>query len=96
MNLTDFYRSMQAWIVAGRPIVNPLGFYKGVGLCGNLSIFCPNTDIFTRLAHEMAQQFERAGLDTRVPFNSLENPYWVEFDKYENPKRLAWIKEHAK
>lgn len=88
--LKQFYRQMQAWIDDGCPEHEV--FSRRCGLCVNLASWAWGDDF----NFDLKNQFDEAGLHRRHPFNG-GNPeqYLNELDRYKNPARLAWIKEHA-
>ena len=102
--LTQFYNEMQAWVDAGCPAGSISTSY---GLCTNLRVYVWATrgitpkevdDRILQLLEELQKQFVAEGLDLTYPFNEG----FVDFDietnsctKYQNPKRLDWIKRHA-
>lgn len=99
--LKAFYRAYLAWLEAGAPEGMP--FLRGLGLCSSVP------DVVTRaysydVRQEMKRQFREAGLNSTLPFNShpgatedLPN-YGDECNSgacHLNPKRIAWVREHA-
>lgn len=94
-----FYIAMQAWIDSGFK-VNPHGFIHCVGLCTNALRYDIATGDFNHEAHtdlknHLASSFDG---DAECPFNGCLENYHREKDyssMYQNPKRLAWIKEHS-
>ncbi len=90
--LTHFYRDILAWVEEGCP--DHETFVRCAGLCYNLF-----TLFGYDLAREMDAQFKLAGLNPWYPFNhGSDSNYWSEKLSntiYANPKRLAWIREHA-
>lgn len=62
------------------------------GLCTN-SYLHPNPEIMSSV---LRMHFREGGLDPSYPFNSVSILYDEEVEKgtlYQNPARLAWIKE---
>lgn len=96
--LAKFYKDIQQWIDSGFNF-HP-AFDTGVGLCSNLKWWWTHglhkglEWSLENLRHEMCQQFVQSGLDTGSPFNE-DDSYWFEENKYTNPKRLQWIKDHS-
>lgn len=93
-NLTAFYLAILNWIETGDSVFN---FDKGMGLCGNTSRFTSKEQA-RHLTAELQSQLACAGLNEHIPFNDAEEgdiPYSLEHDKFQNPKRLQWIKYHA-
>lgn len=91
--LKQFYIEMQKWIDGG---------------CGEHEIFRTYNSLCDTLLHwssnghalrkDMVKSFITAELNEKYPFN--KNPdHWagenLDATIYENPARLAWIKEHA-
>ncbi len=100
--LKRFYREFQAWLDAGRP-KHP-DFRSYVGLCSNLRAWADTNFTHKRyqlLIDEQTALFDEAFGDDHdgTPFDHLGFKYCHENGmyghKYANPKRLAWIKEHA-
>ena len=96
MQLSDFYRDLQAWIDAGRP-VHAL-FSHLYGLCTNLAVWSTHHGLNRfQMRDELSAQFEEAGLDSTYPFNP-HSGYWAETERgetWKNEQRLAWVKNHA-
>lgn len=93
-NLTAYYLAILNWVETGESVFN---FDKGMGLCGNTVRFTSKEQA-RLLTAELQSQLVCAGLDEHLPFNNTEMdeiPYSLEHDKYQNPKRLQWIKYHA-
>jgi hypothetical protein len=107
--LTAFYQAYVDWLDVGAPETvlhpkNPFEFLRGVGLCGNLRLFCFQHSCYghhTMYAGEMIRQFVEAGLDKQYPFNRYskdENSMSIEMRQdtcHINPKRLQWAKNHC-
>ena len=107
--LTAFYQAYLAWLNAGAPedfdrTKNPFDFLRGVGLCGNLRLFCFHHKCYghhTVYVAEMLNQFVEAGLDKQYPFNRYskdENSMSIEIRQdtcYINPKRVQWVNNHC-
>lgn len=98
--LTQFYKDYLAWVENGAPALN--GFTASYGLCYNLVIWCrANNQSWFEVALEMSNQFKRADLDRRYPFNDSMWPaddYTSEGERQEmhlNEKRIAWVKSHV-
>lgn len=96
-SLQAFYREVQAWVDEGCP--DRVDLMSVVGLCGNLSNWLakqglPN-DAIDLIYQEQSRLFEAAGLAPDYPFNEDDCDYDLEINKYRQPARLAWIKEHA-
>lgn len=93
--LKQFYRDYLTWVERGAP--ESRDFNAGTGLCDNLSSWaCARFNINTAvdLDSEQERMFSRAGLSASYPFNN-ELSYGREHDKTKNPKRIAWVREHA-
>lgn len=96
--LKAFYQTMLAWLANDMP--ETAYFDRHAGLCHNLVMFlrARNTkwEDLCSITEEQRAQFRQAGLDQVYPFNYDGNDYTDDrHTMYENPKRLAWIKEHA-
>lgn len=103
--LTAFYQAYRDWLNAGanettNDANNPFGFFRGVGLCGNLRLFCFQHSCYghhTIYVAEMIKQFVDAGLDKQYPFNSYskdENSMSIEMRQdtcHINSKRVQWV-----
>lgn len=96
-NLTAYYLAILNWIETGESV---FPFDTTYGLCGNAYVFCRQDEAATKvLVKEMQSQYEQAGLFYLLPFNDEgkgDVPYLDEANKYQNPKRLQWIKDHAR
>jgi len=103
--LTQFYKEMQAWVDAGCPTGSLSTTH---GLCTNLRAYVwanrgstPMVELhdrYDKLSQEMQKQFVAEGLDPVYPFNVGFADFDIESiscTKYQNPKRLDWIKRHA-
>jgi len=85
--LKEFCQEMLAWIDGG---------------CGEHDDFCPTVGLCTNyrmlfLANSL-EYYLIATMDTVHPFGGV-NMYFEESETqtlYQNPQRLAWLKEHAK
>lgn len=96
--LKQFYREIQQWIDDGCPEHEV--FDTNNPLCKTLCYWgamlaLPEIDA---LSVEMGNAFERDGLSGVFPFNSIRGSMNREAKTgtvYQNPARLAWIKEHA-
>lgn len=75
----------------------PYWFSFGGGLCFNLIHFLDykKSDKHSELRNELMDQFYGAGLDMFKPFNSPKVIFDSEINKYDNPLRLQWIKDHT-
>lgn len=96
-NLTAFYLAILEWIETGESVFD---FNKATGLCSNTYRFVgrDQNSQAKQLIEEMVFQFRDAGLSQLLPFNNDSNDdpdYHDELDKYQNPKRLQWVKDHA-
>lgn len=95
-DLSAFYLAILNWIETGESV---FPFDHRVGLCGNTYMFVGNGNYCKArmLIEEMKHQFHQAKLDVNWPFNTGEDAvhYKSERNKYQNPKRLQWIKDHA-
>jgi len=90
-DLNQFYREMWTWVqdgCKGHPV-----FKTHYGLCHNLRRWEAGTN--ADLIRDQERCFFLQCGSVRVPFNNDVEEYLHE-DKYQNPKRLAFIKEHAK
>lgn len=95
-NLRQFYRDYLAWVESGeRSDV----FTSNFGLCWNLNLWGRRRGLSTldreELPRELTLQFVAAGLPGDHPFNSSSLEYDAEPNKTLNPKRIAWVREHA-
>lgn len=94
-HLLAFYQAYSDWLNAGAPQRRP--FSRRAGLCCNLRVWCrerfPASDGYV-LGREMKRQFEAAGLDDELPFNSEKHTYSSEVYLHcchENPHRVQWV-----
>ena len=94
--LTQFYKTLLGWLD------NPsekYPFSHRVGLCTNLSLYCEMLELSPQqegqAKRQLEAQFEEAGLSSMLPFNDATHRYALESNKYTNPKRLDWIKQHV-
>lgn len=103
-SLTTFYRDLQAWINEGCPVENDHHFRKDRGLCANLDKWCMfdyemSHEHSLALDKELEEQFIEAGLNAYYPFNKANRIFFKEecdnWTMFENPERLAWIKNHC-
>ena len=89
----QFYREIQKWISRGMKD-HPI-FHKDIGLCVTYRLWGAYTN---NKIHSMVNDFTTAGLHHVFPFNESRPDYnkelWTD-SIYMNPRRLAWIKEHA-
>lgn len=98
--LQDFYIAIHQWLItaAWGSRVNPYSFTETAGLCTNLQRFAKNSGIdigqCAVLCSEMSESFTNAGLNRGYPFNKTGIDYGWEFNKFRNPARLKWIKDH--
>lgn len=93
-DLSAFYLAILNWIESGESV---FPFDQRVGLCGNTYMFAGNGNSgkARMMIEEMKQHFRLAKLDVNWPFNTGGILYRQETNKYQNPKRLQWIKDHA-
>lgn len=98
--LQDFYNEM--YRIISDDCYRPEWFDCELGLCTNFEVFyCiawpTELSVFEQrvLDSELGEQFEKAGLNSDIPFNSNLDEYFSEKYKYTNPKRLAWIRQHT-
>lgn len=96
--LKAFYRAYLAWLDDGAP--EPGAFRRDTGLCGNLWAAIPERAARIQARDEMRDQFKATGLSRSLPFNTgYDTPdYGDESFVYRchlNPKRIAWVREHA-
>ena len=95
--LKDFYKDLLTWINEGCPEYNTYNFQPHVGLCTSFKKWVLKTypdDVFW--LDEFTYTFVKEGLDRWQPFNQSYKEYINKQNKYTNPARLNWIKEHAK
>ena len=90
--LTQFYQAYAQWLDDGAPQDAP--FTRTCGLCYNLR----KSSKSLKLLKEMWEQFTSAGLHEDWPFHNS----FIEYDQegnadkcHLNPKRNAWVREHA-
>ena len=76
--------------------IRPYWFSFDAGLCGNLIYFLyhKKIDTFLELKDELLHQFLNAKLDMLFPFNKDKLEFKHEINKYSNPLRVQWIKDH--
>lgn len=89
----QFYRDLQKWISGG--MKSHSIFHKNVGLCSTYHLW---GHLNKNKIHDIETDFETAGLNPTYPFNENRLDYNEEKaadSTYINPRRLAWIKEHA-
>ena len=100
--LKQFYKDLQAWIEEGLP-EDPI-FDQRDSVYDNLWYwaFCVETcplelraELSHNLTYELRLSFEKAGLDTYVPFNTSLWKFYTEQNKYANKARLEWIRKQA-
>lgn len=94
--LTQFYRELLEWFDDG---MTGYKFNSRTGICYNLYLWSYDPYEFRMLADELRNQFSSEGLNDQYPFNSGDDQYALEgseYKTYQNEKRLAWIREHAK
>lgn len=103
--LKKFHQDLQAWIDAGRPAPTKHNDFANIyGLCGNLTKWSNRvglTVVTDAALHRLLKVlFLEAGLDAEFPFNDGKVDQYRKEENHQafylNPKRLAWIKEHAK
>ena len=97
--LKRFYRELWAWIQGGCP--GHKVFSKRSSICLNLERWAGNRVLLrASLASENGALLLDAVGDRWLPFNSAGDPKYeheVRYGSfYQNPKRLAFIEEHAK
>ena len=95
--LKDFYKDLLTWINEGCPEYNTYNFETYSGLCTSFKKWILKTypdDVFW--LDEFTYTFVKEGLDRAYPFNPSCKEYINKQNKYTNPARLNWIKEHAK
>lgn len=89
----QFYRDIQKWINGG--MKGHQIFQKDIGLCFTYRYWSRYTG---NKLHDIRDDFKTAGLYQVSPFNENILDYNKErlaYSIYMNPRRLAWIKEHA-
>lgn len=99
--IAAFYKALADWINNGMPDGGV--FNKARGICSNVFNYELQAGLVKHsLAHELRQQFAEAGLDSDTPFNDKRKgfTYKHECDQpnanlFLNPKRVAWVHEHA-
>lgn len=95
--LSLFYQAIWNWIQSNFQY-NPNEFDTNCGLCSALWDWHIATDMAHELGmnlkEELKQQFVDAGLDIQYPFDEHTWDYTSTVNKFTNPKRLAWIKDH--
>ena len=95
--IKEFCNDLLEWINEGCPTINPYNFSQRAGVCTLYRWWAlkkhPN-DVFVSLFS--LHTFEGTTTDDVYPFNLDEADYEKEQNKYTNPARLNWIKEHAK
>lgn len=101
MNLEMFYRDYAAWLDAGAPEHQP--FSRSEGLCYSLIVWCYHKNTGesgkTVLLMALSMSFHQAGLLRGTPFNEGITEFSLEAQGkacHLNPKRIAWVREHAK
>jgi len=91
--LKKFYQEVWAWVQGGCP--EHRVFKKHYGLCHNLRYWsCVNEDLIS----EQDCLFGLSGGNVDYPFNIGHLDWACEANNgsfYKNPKRLAFIEEHA-
>lgn len=93
-HLRQFYRELEAWIEGG--LKEDGTFDPLVGLCGNIEYWARDNDAdLYDLGERLGSSFRAAGLSTFIPFNPSFSDWCNEYEVYENPARLAWIKARA-
>lgn len=97
--LKEFYQDILKWIEARCPADHPY-YTTSFGLCFNLERwkFENNLSVGTELDNLQYRMFAEAGLHPHCPFEE-----WNEYCKrkfsgtmFENPQRLAWVRDHAR
>ena len=96
--LKRFYHELQEWVDEGMP--PHADFYPECGLCASLYDWADRrygSDTVDALYDTQRAMFREAGLDKDFPFDTEESyqQAYMNDAMYRNPKRLAWIKEHA-
>lgn len=101
--LTIFYKALNQWIEEGCPFHNKYNFFKETGICdaldGYLKETAFNPEINYLLHKYLKASFISACLNPVYPFNPDSDcgprfSYLQETNKYINPHRLAWIRDH--
>lgn len=99
INMHRFFKDLSTWIDQGCPIYNEWRFDTICGICGNLHMWGIRKDLsneeIDRLLDELRAQLINEYLDPEYPFNSTPAAYVYEENKFTNPWRLEWIKEHT-
>ena len=88
--LQEFYNEMNK--IISDPTYRPDWFYSKVGLCSNCVAYNYSQD-------DLQEHLVSAELDPVFPFN-IDGDSSHTYEKYtdtlyQNPARLAWIKQHA-
>lgn len=95
--LTEFYECYLGWLNQGAPHQEP--FSRMEGLCSQVRFFAYHSGYDReRLEQEIRLQFIDASLCSFYPFHRSGMEFSVERTRAEchlNPKRIAWVKEHA-
>lgn len=95
--LKQFYLALQKWIDDGA--VDNRVFARSTGICASIVYWNRRNTPFPEhngIAIEFKKQLADRGLDTVYPWGEIEYDDAMENGTmYEDPKRLAWIAEHA-
>jgi hypothetical protein len=89
--MREFLSAYIAWVDADAP--QGATFDRSFGLCSNAYRFC--LDYYEQIQNELAEMFERDGLNTDYPFCD-EDGYTessLAETQHENPARLAWVRK---
>lgn len=95
--LLNFYREYKKWLDIGAP--KDGAFYRGSGLCFNLSSFLGKNDPDMKVQFEMKNQFFDAGLNTETPFDFDFDEYAHYGSKgksYLNIYRRGWVEDRIR
>jgi len=98
--LKQFYRELLSWINEGYPEHHT--FKKGNALCATLYLWCRYNKYYQPSLHrEQRDLIKKLNVDVDLicPFNQNHCEWETEIRNhlvYKNPKRLAFIEEHAK
>ena len=94
-----FYKDLSTWIDQGCPISNEWRFDAICGICHNLTTWGIekglNNQEIDWILDELKTQLLHESLDPTYPFDNNHANYIKEENKFTNPWRLAWIKEHT-
>lgn len=98
--LTAFYKAYLAWVDDGCKHSEVFSTYLGLCTSLNKYLYKQINSYFLRkcVSSEMSNQFKAAGLSRDYPFNN-GSPFEYDKekeDKQRNPRRIKWVRDHAK